>query len=66
MANEYTYTYKMEVPVIVSYSRRDDGSTSIDFVTAPSEHDMNDLIDKNAADIISGARGRLNAKHRGR
>lgn len=48
------YIYKMEVPVEVSYSTRDDGSVSIDLINVPSQSDLYGIVDKEAKNIKAG------------
>jgi len=53
------YTYKMEIPVSVSYSKRDDGTLSIDFIGVPDEDKIHEIVDEHASKIIAGARVRI-------
>jgi len=49
------YEYKMEIPVMIEYSLRDDNSVSIDAICAPPEDEIYSMIDKHAAKIKAGA-----------
>ncbi len=49
------YIYRMEIPVIVSYSKRDDGSVGIDLISYPTEEELSKMIDVEAKQIKAGA-----------
>ena len=49
------YTFKMEIPVTVDYSKRDDGSVSVDMVSIPQEDEIYKIVDSHAKQIKSGA-----------
>ena len=53
------YIYKMEIPVTVLYSKREDGTTSIDTVSIPTENDIYDMVSCCASAIKAGAESRI-------
>jgi len=53
------YEYKIEIPVTVKYSKRDDGSVSIDSISIPPKDHIYIMINKHAKDIKAGAELRI-------
>ena len=53
------YIYKMEIPVTVLYSKREDGSVSIDSTSVPDEDILYRMVDKHAKEIKAGAEIRM-------
>ena len=53
------YVFKMEIPVKVLYSRRDDNTVSVDSVSIPTEDQIYQMVDKHAKDIKAGAELRI-------
>ena len=51
-----SYEYKMEIPVEVIYSHRDDGSISIDMINVSSENELYRIVDEHAHSIREGAK----------
>ena len=55
MGKSGSYIYKLEIPVTVIYSTRDDGSISVDSVSVPDEDVLYKMVDANAMKIMVGA-----------
>jgi len=47
------YKFKMEIPVDVHHSQREDGSVSIDIVNIPDENKLWDMVFAHAKEIKS-------------
>ena len=56
MTKQVNFQYKIEVPVMVSCHRREDGTVSIDTVSAPDEDEVYALVDQSAL-TANGAAG---------
>ena len=56
MGKPSQYIFKMEIPVTVLYSKRDDNTVSIDSVSIPQRDDIYTMVDKCAKDIKAGAK----------
>ena len=55
MAKSGSYVYKLEIPVTVLYSTRDDGSISVDSISVPDEDALYEMVNENAMKIMVGA-----------
>lgn len=55
MGKSGSYIYKLEIPVTVIYSTRDDGSISVDSVSVPDEDVLYKMVGANAMKIMVGA-----------
>ena len=53
------YVFEMTIPVTVQYSKREDGSMSIDFTSVPDEDILYRMVDKHAKEIKAGAESRI-------
>jgi len=53
------YIYKMEIPVTILYSKREDGSVSIDSTSVPDEDILYRMVDEHAKEIKAGAEIRM-------
>ena len=53
------YVFEMTIPVTVQYSKREDGSVSIDSTSVPDEDILYRMVDKHAKEIKTGAEIRI-------
>lgn len=53
------YIFKIEIPVTVLYSKRDDNSVSIDSVSLPAKDDIYIIVDKHAKAIKADVKARI-------